>query len=241
MKKIPVFLIAISLLFALSACSSGDDEVRGSVDNTDNKPPVAGDVAENGENTGTNEEGQSTETDYEMGSINGGAYTNTFLGIGCTLDENWTYYSDEQLLELNGLVADAVQDEDIAQMLKDNEVIYDMYAAADDGMVSMNICFENLGVLYGTALDESSYIDMASENAVQALESMGYSSLSYEKKTVDFAGAERQCLAITGTIQEVPCYEEVICIKEGNYMAVITLASFYENILEDMRGLFYAV
>ena len=240
MKKFPVLLIALSLLLTLAACGSNDDDVRGSVADPNSTTPSA-DGASGQDGSADSGGGQADGTDYEVGSMNGGVYTNNFIGIGCTLDENWTYYSDEQLLELNGLVADAVQDEDLSEMLKNNEVIYDMYAAADDGIVTMNICFENLGVLYGTTLDESSYIDIATENAITALESMGYSSVSNEKKSVEFAGAERQCLSITGTIQDVPCYEEVICIKQGNYMAVITLASFYENILEDLRGLFYAV
>ncbi|MEN6470080.1 MAG: hypothetical protein ABFC62_01300 [Clostridiaceae bacterium] len=55
------------------------------------------------------------ESAYEMGSANGGVYTNDFLKIGCKLDENWTFYGDDQLAQLSGITADAIQDKDISK------------------------------------------------------------------------------------------------------------------------------
>jgi hypothetical protein len=34
------------------------------------------------------------------------------------LDENWTYFNDEQLAEVSGLTLDSIQDEDISNMFE---------------------------------------------------------------------------------------------------------------------------
>lgn len=184
---------------------------------------------------------EASDDSYQMGSINGGTYTNEFIGIGCELDSNWSFYTDEQILELNGLVADSIKDENISNMLKSNGIIYDMYASADGGYVTINIIFENLGVLYGTILDESSYIDTALGTFEAALTSAGYSELSYEKTTTQFAGSERNCISLVCKYGDLDVYEELICVKCGSYMAVITLASISANIIPDMEALFYSV
>ena len=185
------------------------------------------------------------ESSYKMGSTDGGVYTNDFLKIGCTLDENWTYYNDEQLAELSGIAFDAIDNEDLSKAFKEStdsgKIVFDMYAASSDGLATINIVFENLGVVYGIVLDEDKYLDLAMENLQQTLEASGIENLTVEKTTIEFAGASKPAIATTGELSGFPLYESIICIKQGNYMANITLCSVNENIIEQLAALFYAI
>lgn len=53
--------------------------------------------------------------------------------------------------------------------------------------------------------------------------------------------ADHSTLRVTSTISEIPVYELMVCVKEGNYMGVITLASYLEDTTEEMAALFTAL
>ena len=241
-KKLLALALALGMLLSLAACGA-EKTPTGTVEPLESSAPTAdtGDTptadVPSDEPTAPADDGP----DYEFGSMTGGVYKNDFLGIGCTLDESWTYYSDEEIANLNGLVIDSMDDEEIAETLRSSSVIYDMYAMAESGLVTMNIVFENLGVLYGTALDTAGYVDIAISNLGDALTSAGYSDVNCEKTTVDFCGETCDAIDITGVLSEMTVYEKLICMKRGNYIAVITLASFGEDVTADLAALFYSL
>ncbi len=243
-KFLPVLLASLMILvFILAACGNPDisgkvtdTDIENTADTTDAIPasPTPGAATPTPE-----------ENEYRMGSTNGGIYTNDFIGIACELDENWVYFGDEQLAELSGIAADAIGDEELSKIIQEStdsgKVVYDMYAASSDGLANISIAIENLGVVYGMALDEDKYLDVTLESLPAAFESSGIENLVIEKSSVEFAGATRPGLVVTGEISGVLLYESMTCIKQGNYMAVIALTSFNENITEQMAGLFYSI
>ncbi len=184
---------------------------------------------------------EEPEEEFQIGEMNGGVYTNEFLGIGCALDGNWVYYSDEQMAELNGLVQETITDEEVLEAMKNSDSFYDMYAAADDGLVSINVVVENLGVLYGFTLDEAGYIDMSIESVESIIPDLGLTDYTLETHTLPLAGKERQALRLAGNMSGVPFYEEIVCIKRGNYMAVVTMSSAVEDVTQNVASLFYAL
>lgn len=70
-------LALLVLLLALTACGR-EKNVSGSVAPAEPEPPVTGTVE------------AAPEPEFQMGEMSGGVYTNEFLGIGCSLDSNWT-------------------------------------------------------------------------------------------------------------------------------------------------------
>ena len=83
----------------------------------------------------------------------------TFVGIGCQLSDDWTYYTDEQLAELSGVVAES--SEEMQKAMEDGKSTYDMFASAMEGLVTINVVYEDLGALYGKLLDEAGYLEIA--------------------------------------------------------------------------------
>lgn len=221
MKKQLAWVLTVAALLGLLTACGGDQDVSGTID--------------------PQEDGAAEEKEFQMGEMNGGTYTNAFLGISCQLSDDWTYYNEEQIAEINNMVADSISDEELSEMMEKASTVQDMYAASSDGLATINVVFENMGVVYGTVMDEEKYIQTASPNLEKALTDMGMTDVQMEETTREFAGATRHSLRVSGSMNEVPVFEELVCIKEGNYMATITMASYMEDITDDMAALFTAV
>lgn len=117
-------------------------------------------------------------------------------------------------------------------------MVYGLYATANEGLVTMNIVFENLGLLYGTVLSEENYASLSVGQLPDALESAGFADVTAETSTCTFAGAEHAAVTVHGTYSDIDCYEKLVCVKVGSYIAVITVASYYEDITGDLLALY---
>lgn len=239
MKKIFALMLALSLVFALTACGS---EPKGSVTPNDSSSTPA--PASTPENTPEPVSEDEPEDTVGLGSMNGGTYENSFVGIGCKLGGTWTYYSDEEIIEFNGLMVDSIDDEELAGLLSNSDSFYDMVASDEMGS-SVNVVLENLGLIYGHTLDASGYIDIALESLEGQLALMGVNTTTCEKVSFDFCGEKTDGIYIVGTLGvegiEVDMYQLMACVKAGNYMACITACSYFEDITSDILDMFYAV
>lgn len=171
----------------------------------------------------------------------GRTYTNEFLSVACQLGDEWTYLTDEEIAQLNGEIGESLTDEELSEMFSNGKTVQDMYAASADGTATINVIFEDMGVLYGAALDEDAYINLVMPTLEDALMQAGMSDIQVEAGSMEFAGADHSTLRVTSTISEIPVYELMVCVKEGNYMGVITLASYLEDTTEEMAALFTAL
>ncbi len=176
-----------------------------------------------------------------LGTIENGVYKNEFFGITAKLDADWTIASEERLAELVGLTADAITDEAISKQLEESGVAFDLYASTDDDLTTLNVCIENIGLLYGAAMDESAYADAALGNLVTSLESIGLEDVTTEKATVPFAGKERVSIAIHATTSGIDFYETLVILKQGNYIATVTASSYFKDVSSDILDNFTAI
>ena len=182
-------------------------------------------------------DGGDSQSGFQRGTIENGIYTNTFAGIGCQLSDDWTYYTDEQLAELSGVVAES--SEEMQKAMEDGKSTYDMFASAMEGLVTINVVYEDLGALYGKLLDEAGYLEIAVPKLEDALASMGLSNVKVEQTPVQFAGLVREGAVISGEMDGVPMYETLVCIKQEGYMCCVTMCSWTEDITADLVELFY--
>ncbi|HBP38616.1 MAG TPA: hypothetical protein DD640_07740, partial [Clostridiales bacterium] len=181
------------------------------------------------------------ENDFALGLTNGGTYSNTFVGIGCDLDDNWTYYSDEQIREMNGIATDMIDDEELLEMLEESEIVYDMLAVSSNGFDNININLENLGLVYGSVLSESGYVDVAIGPLEKVYADIDASVLSLEKGTIQFAGAEHYAINVHVTVNDNDLYQKIICLKAGNYMCNITISTSFADRTDEIAALFYSL
>ena len=100
MKRLFATLCALSLLLSLAACAKKVEDPAPETDPPVTTQDVSPTPDDHTEPPATSDDGaESTpapsdgETAYARGSVNGQTFTSTFLGIGCTLDDGWTFYS----------------------------------------------------------------------------------------------------------------------------------------------------
>ena len=143
----------------------------------------------------------------------------------------------EDAPELSGVVAES--SEEMQKAMEDGKSTYDMFASAMEGLVTINVVYEDLGALYGKLLDEAGYLEIAVPKLEDALTSMGLSNVKVEQTPVQFAGLVREGAVISGEMDGVPMYETLVCIKQEGYMCCVTMCSWTEDITADLTELFY--
>lgn len=226
MKKLIAILLAGCMLFMLAGCLA-DEDVRGNI--TDNS----------GATNSVAEEQEAKEPEFSMGKTTGKNYENKFLSIGCNLDDNWTFSTDEQIKELNNIASDAMG-EDIAKQIENAEIIYDMQATHSNGTDNININLENMGLLGGIS-DLRTRLDNSIPMIKEALTNIGLSNIVTKNVTVEIDGKEFIGVDIVAEVSGMKFYERIFCMQKGKYMANITLAAFSEEALEQITDCFYII
>lgn len=236
MKRVFALLLVIAILFSFSACTNNDADIRG--EQSTNSPSTS----ETQSTNGSSEEETTTPSteEFSLGSSNGLTYENKFIGIGCTLESGWTFYTDEQIKELNNLATD-LAGEEYQEAIKNSTVIYDMYAVSDDQMSNMNVNLEKVNPLTLAVLDIETNYETAYSTLKQAFENVGYTDVTYEIGSVEIAGTEHKCLNISAQISGIAMYETIISIKCNGYLANITVTTLNENTIDSILANFYAV
>ena len=179
------------------------------------------------------------EDDVSLGTNDGTIYENAYFGIGCKLDDQWVMQTDEQILDLNNLVADKVSDK-FAEVVESGVVITDMMATNVNQVDTVNTGIEKLN---GVAMlvDENKYIELSDPQVVEMLGSMGIENITSTRMETEVAGKKRATLLIQGEYSGVPVYEKMVCIKKSGYMFVMTACTWGEDKTDEVLSNFYEI
>lgn len=237
MKKLIAFMLAALMVLSLAACG-GDKPAPTTVPATDS--PGTPTTAPTTAPTTVPETTEAVQQGSKLGVVEGNTYTNSFLGITVTLDENWTFANDEEMAQIRGMTMDAMNDENLSQMLETSGAVMDMYAMDAEGR-TVNIVLENLNILQSVALTEKAYIDATAGQLSPMLESMGFSIVNAETTEITFAGESHAAIKIHASVQGVDIYETVVVVKQGNYIASITVASYDQDTTASVLDQFTAI
>ena len=237
MKKFVRILAALLALLLLAGCGAEPEEVGGQLTPADDSttPVEATEVPD-------------PEKKAALGRLEGGVYTNGYTGYGCTLDENWTFYSAEELQELPENVAELMEGSELAETGDFLGQITDMMAENANDLTTINVLYQKLSMqdrLVYMALNEEQIIDATlgqMDAMVDAYAQAGIMVDTMEKTTVTFLGEERTALLTSATIEGIPYYTlQLFDYHLGQYSVTLTLASYVENNTAQLLELFYAV
>lgn len=242
MKKLLALALALMLVLTLAACTQDEPAPTDANTPTDAAKPTQaateGDEATEPTALPTVAPKEEEPNTAFLGNLVDGKYTNSFFGLSCDLDDSWTYATDVELASLIGITADVINDEDLAKAMLESGVVYDMYATTQDGMVTASLAVEDMGMVYGSLIDEDTYVDVSISQLPTALEAMGLTNVTAEAGTVELAGEEHAAVFVHGTLNEVDFYETLVCKKVDSYMGIVTVSSYYEDITENVLSLF---
>ena len=169
--------------------------------------------------------------DYEAGTVTTGSYESKYLGFGCRLDSNWTFKTEEEMIQTNKDALNMVGD-DYANAIKNAKIIYEMMASTATGN-SININLEKASVEPGT------YLALSMTTVKNALAQIGMKNITAEKGTTQFLGEEASCLFIEGTINGIKLYETLVALKVDDYIVNITVGSVVDNNCDQFLSYFY--
>ena len=220
MKKLLSILLTVTMLLSLCLCFAGceTEDIRGTIssDPTESQEPSK----------------PNNEPEFGLGNTTGHTYKNDFLGISCTLPAQWEFATEEQLLEMNNLAGDYM-DEDVAELLKNATIIYDMSAQYLDEGSSISVNMEKLNALQLLNLNIKQVLEGQIPGIISTYENIGYTDVTvvYEKITVD--GTEFDGLRLNAKIQGLDMNLVLFSFLKGSYLANVTVGSLrVETITE---------
>ncbi len=234
-------LVGCSDLFETFTDSVSEEDVRG--EQITNKESVEEDSEEKDatEESETEEtETENNEKEFSMGKTDGLVYENEFIGIGCALDSNWRFYSDEEIMELNNFATDAAGEE-FEKLLQEANIIYDMYATSDNELDNINVNLEKMSKLQLNKLVIKDTLEQTIPMLRDAYSNMGYTDFQAELDTVNIEGEEIDCLSMSAQIDGLNVYQKTFGIKCNGYLASITVTAYKENTVDSIVEKFYFV
>lgn len=236
MRRIYMAAAVLTLLAVLTACGTAtpapDSGTVTPADGTSGGGQVVVTPPEDGEGDGGGD---------IQGALPGGTYSNHSVRLLCRLDDSWLFYNESQLLELNGVLTEGGSG-DIATLAESGKAVYDMYAISTDGLMTMNVTYQNLGLLSGSSMSAQEYVELAAAKVPGDLTAGGFTDVEVQVTATDIAG-EKSCptLLVTAKLGETPMYERMVCLQAGNYIYCVTLCSFTEDVTPTMAELFHTV
>lgn len=241
MKKRTSLLAGILALALVLAGCGGEKEVGGSVKPLENTVPA--------ETTAPVETTIPEETNpLSLGRLEGGEYINEYVGIGCTLDANWTFYSAEELQELPEIVSEALEGSALAGEDGMPDQITDMMAENLTDLTTMNLLYTKMTMQERVAyalMTEETLIDVTLEqkdDLIAAYAQMGIEVVSIEKDTVTFLGEERCVIRTEATIEGIPYYVlQLFDYNLGQYYTTLTMSSYLEDATDNLLELWYSL
>lgn len=180
-----------------------------------------------------------TEAEKVLSEIRGNEYVNTFLGIRAVFPDDWSVLDAGEAAQFLGYAAEELDNEALTELLNSSGAISDLYAIrGDQSGDNVNIQLEDLGKLYGTLLSETSYLNVALPKLEESLGQIGFELREKEAGEYDFAGDTHMSVRITGSYNGLDCYERIVILKHGSYIASVSAFSTDEQRLEDIFALF---
>lgn len=169
-----------------------------------------------------------SNSDFDLGNVDGNLYSNSFLGIMCELDSDWRFYTDNELAAINNVTFNNLEDagDTTAKEALENGTIYIiMYTQNQENLDNLNIALQYFGFDITDYYTVESLIDNSLPNLEITLTAQGMKDVSATRTTTTFLGETVPCAEITGSINGTPIYEKQVYLVADDYMATITAAS----------------
>lgn len=222
MKRIMAFMLSFAALGCAAGCGKAEEDLRGTVEE------IGTTAVE--ETTETAEEATEATETFEFGAVESNKYENKFIGIGCELSTDWTFATDEEIKAQNNLAMDAVDDDLVAQ-IEAADIIYDMMATYSDGMSSINLNLEKIGIANYMLYDVADVLDAQIDTLMGVYSDYGYEDVTAESTVITIGGESFDGMNISAAMNGVVMNQTLFGIKcGGQYLANVTVTTFGDEL-----------
>ncbi len=244
-KRMMAATLALVMLLALLAgCAGGDP--KGTVEPLQSVQPDVDETLPSPEASEPADDDGDSEELFQAGTAEGGTYTNEMLGLGCTLDEEWTFASEEEIAAAFGMAKELIEQAETGVELEDAQTFTDLYVYADAGARNINIQVQTLGALEGGIMGSVSE-ETILDNVLPVLEETvasayaGFGTVTCEKADARFLDEDHKVVAMVTTAQDMELYQKQVYLPCGRYVAIVTCTSVGEDTTDELLELFYKV
>lgn len=239
-KRVTVVLSGILLCMSLLACKMPQIRITGtSYPTTPNSGASAGLGAALNPDGSIDEEATRAAQSAELVNPEGYAYQNAFFNVACTVPEGWHVYNEDERNILAGVVDEMSDgsklDGAYQKALDSGTSVFDFYADSEDQTQSINIIVSKTSVLE-MLFSENQMLQFAINPTLDLLENSGMENLSDSIETVSFLGKNHNVLKIQGEYPDTPVFEELVYLRRGPFIAVITVSSVYDDSNSALLG-----
>ena len=221
--KIAALAMTLALAGVLTAC--GGSASSGSASASASAASASASAAASSASAST-AASSAAASDFKAGEEQADTYTNEFFGVKFVLPEGFTFYDDAQMAELNKSVGELQTDEDIVKALESGKAFFDMAAGSASG-ATVNAVIAYAGTPEAQALDATAYLEYAKAGLESQLSSAGAKLKDAQVGTYknDKSGDEFASMKVQFDMQGTPMYENLVCMKAGDYFITITATS----------------
>ena len=165
--------------------------------------------------------------EFSLGEVDSNKYESAFIGIGYRLNDGWTFYTDEQIQELNQYV-EGKADQNYMDLVKNADIVYDMMATSGAGTDNVLVTLEKRPNAQLDTLNLASSLEASFKAFKTSFENMGYKNITHEITTVTIDGKTFDAMHINASYGGMKMYQTCIVIKCNGYLATIAFTTFDE-------------
>ncbi len=217
MKKTLLLILMLSLLISLFGCGADNKEDNQTEPTTEAVTESPTQTAPS--TTADNSPDDSTGT-VTKGIITGDVYSSDFTGLEFTKPGDWVFATDEELAGIYGFAVEDLSEERFSQTLDETASVYDMQAFSPDGLLNINIGYENTKITNGAPITAEEYIDVFTDAYINL---MGADAL--EEESVTLSGEEYLRCSYKLESMDPVMYQHCYCRSIGDYVNFIVCTS----------------
>ena len=174
---------------------------------------------------------------YTFGTIYGQNYANGYLGISCSLSDEWILATEEEVATLNGLDFSSL-DEDISNAMLSGQFVFDMFALHENETDSILITVEAVNLSQaGMSVEE--YLGNSTDGLEDSELYKDYDDMTYEKGTYIIDTREYATIKIKAVSGNETFFQTFLAVDCGECVALITITSYDSDRGEEVLKQFY--
>ena len=170
---------------------------------------------------------------FSRGTISGNKYSNSFMGIQFEAPSDWTFATDAELAQDNGLSEDEFVDN--FNTLVKNQQLYDMYAQRSDG-TNISIIVQNAKGVSKSSLKKE--IENAAPSVEEALSQQGATDISWKMSDVSIPLKDYAVLDVSSKLSGIAIYQKQVYALVDDYAYINTLTCVGEDESDEIYGYF---
>ncbi len=190
-----------------------------------------------GEKIFPNDQNKSSDPQTLLGSVENNVYKNDFLGLRFTLPENWVFYTEDEIRELNNLTTQYF-DEDAKKQIENATLIYNMNASHPESGCSTNLNMEKLSTAQLGYLNIEASLKAQFDMMKNAYENIGYTDVEISYQKVSVSGKELDGVRLTANLFGVKYYGTSFSFRKDNYLANVFVGSLLTDQTADILSHF---